>query len=93
MALVVSMPIVVAKNTAMIDPGHVRHDKCKIVANDLVFFVHPDFLAQNAVATSAGKGRFIVYDFARAFLAAHEEQLNSGDASIATPESSLIMKK
>jgi hypothetical protein len=80
MALVVSMRVVVAKNAAMIDPGQVRDDKSKIVANDPVFFVHPDLFAQNTVAASAGKGRFVVPDFARAVLAAHDEQLNAGDA-------------
>jgi hypothetical protein len=75
MALVVSMPVVVAKNAAVIDPGQVRHDKRKIVANDPVFFIHPDLFAQDAVATSAGKGRFIVYDFARALRTAHEYTL------------------
>jgi hypothetical protein len=64
----------------------VGHDKRKIVANHPVFFVHPDFLAQNAVTTGAGKGRFVIDDFAGAFLAAHDKQLSAGDASFATPE-------
>jgi hypothetical protein len=72
MALMVTVRVVVAKNAAMIDPGQVRHDKREIVSDDPVFFVHPDLLAQDAVAASAGKGRFIVYDFTRALRAAHE---------------------
>ena len=57
----------------MIGSEQVREEEGEIVANHLLFFVDPDFLAQDADSAGTSKIRFIVGHFAQADLSAYEE--------------------
>jgi hypothetical protein len=83
------MSIIEPKHSAVVPIKQVGQQECEVVANNLLVLVDPDFFPENAYTPGAPKSSFVVGVFARAVLAAHEEQLNTGDASIATPERSL----
>lgn len=68
-----SMSVIETEHATVVDCSYMRKQKSKVVADDLVILIDPDFFAKDAYPLPAAEASFVVGILPQAGLSAHDE--------------------